>query len=91
MKITVLQYKRKIQDLKNDAQTYNQGGDPGPVPGILSIEKDKVQIIPLNSPDFPLLSINNNRNTVDFTVSSVDDRSSSPLLADSGKTKFPLI
>ena len=91
MKITVLQYKRKIQDLKNDAQTHIQGGDPGPVPGILSTEKDKVQIISLNSPDFPLLSMNNNRNTVDITVSSIDDRSVSPLLADSGKTKFPLI
>ena len=35
MKVTVMQYKRKIQDLKNDALTQNRGGEPGPVSGIL--------------------------------------------------------
>ena len=91
MKVTVMQYKRKIQDLKNDALTQNRGGEPGPVSGILLIEKDKVQTIAVNSLDCPLISINNSRNTAGISVSNTEDTSISPHLMDSGKTKFPLI
>ena len=91
MKVTVMQYKRKIQDLKNDALTQNRGGEPGPVSGILLIEKETVQTIALNSLDCPLININNSRNTAGMSVSNTDDTSISPHLVDSGKTKFPLI
>ena len=87
MKTTVMQYKRKIQDLKHGVgdpgphSGISSSGGPGTVSGIQSREKEKV-FDSLHS-----AAVSNNRNN----GVSADLKSVTPILSDSGKTKFPLI